>query len=97
MPAAVGGPTATQILDKYLQVMGGAQRLNSLTSFIATGASLGYGGFGGDGEITIYAKSPNQRTTQITFKDHPDRGDSTWTVRRQDGLDQDASWAVLHV
>src|SRR5678809_47235 len=68
VPKAVGGPTADQIIDKYIQVMGGAQRLNSLTSFIATGKSLGYGGFGGDGEFTIWAKSPNQRTTQITFK-----------------------------
>src|SRR6186997_791126 len=61
VPKAVGGPTADEIINKYIQVMGGAQRLNSLTSFIATGKSLGYGGFGGDGEFTIWAKSPNQR------------------------------------
>ncbi len=85
VPKAVGGPTATEILDKYIQVMGGAQRLNSLTSFVATGASQGYGGFGGDGEITIYSKSPNQRTTQITFKNHPDRGDSTWAFDGRTG------------
>ena len=30
-------------------------------------------------------KSPNQRTTQITFKDHPDRGDSTWTFDGRTG------------
>src|SRR5437764_5755544 len=46
----VGQPSADQILDKYIQPLGGAQRLASLTSFVATGASLGYGGFGGDGE-----------------------------------------------
>lgn len=85
VPKAVNGPTATEILDKYIEVMGGAQRLNSLTSFVATGTSLGYGGFGGDGEFTIYAKSPNQRTTQITFKDHPDRGDSTWAFDGRTG------------
>jgi hypothetical protein len=78
VPRAVGGPSATEILDKYIEVMGGAQRLKGLTSFVATGTSIGYGGFGGDGEFAIYAKSPNQRTTQITFKNHPDRGDSTW-------------------
>jgi hypothetical protein len=85
VPKAVGGPTADEIINKYIQVMGGAQRLNSLTSFIATGKSLGYGGFGGDGEFTIWAKSPNQRTTQITFKDHPDRGDSTWAFDGRTG------------
>lgn len=85
VPNAVGGPTADQILDKYIQVMGGEQRLNTLTSFIATGASIGYGGFGGDGEFTIYAKAPDLRTTQITFKNHPDRGDSTWAFDGKTG------------
>lgn len=72
------GPTATQILDKYIAAVGGAKRLAGLTSFIATGSSLGYFGIGGNGEFTISAKAPNQRTTRITFKDHPERGESTW-------------------
>jgi hypothetical protein len=76
----VGKLTATQILDRYIQAVGGAQRLGSLTSFVATGVSVGYGDFGGDGEFTIYAKAPNLKTTTITFKDHPERGDSIWTV-----------------
>jgi hypothetical protein len=75
---AVGGPTADQILDKYIQVVGGAQKLASLTSFVATGTSNGYGGFGGEANFTIYAKAPSQRTTLISFKDHPERGDSVW-------------------
>ena len=76
----VGKLTADQILDKYIQAVGGAQKLSGLTSFVATGASIGYGDFGGDGEFTIYAKSPNKKTTTITFKEHPERGDSIWTV-----------------
>jgi hypothetical protein len=76
----VGKLNATQILDRYIQAAGGAQRLAGLTSFIATGASIGYGDFGGVGEFTIYAKAPNLKTTTITFKDHPERGDSIWTV-----------------
>ncbi len=85
-PSTVAGqPTADQIIDKYQQALGGTQRLATLTSFIATGASIGYGEFGGDGEFTIYAKAPNQRTTQITFKDHPDRGDSTWAFDGKTG------------
>ena len=78
VPPAVRGPSADQILDKYIQALGGAQRLGGLTSFIAAGASLGYGGFGGDADFTIFAKAPNQRTTVISFKDHPERGDSIW-------------------
>ena len=72
------GQSATAILDKYIAALGGAQRLNAITSYIATGKSVGYEGLGGDGEFTIYAKSPNQKTTRINFKDHPERGDSTW-------------------
>ena len=72
------GQSATAILDKYIAAMGGAQRLAAITSYVATGKSVGYEGLGGDGEFTIYAKSPNQKTTHISFKDHPERGDSTW-------------------
>jgi photosynthetic reaction center cytochrome c subunit len=82
---AVGQVSADQILDKYIQAVGGSQRLAGLTSFVATGASLGYGGFGGDAEFTIFAKAPNQRTTVITFKDHPERGDSVWAFDGRTG------------
>ena len=81
----VGQPPANEILDKYIQAVGGAQRLAGLTSFVATGASLGYGGFGGDGEFSIFAKGPNQRTTLISFKTHPDRGDSVWAFDGRTG------------
>jgi photosynthetic reaction center cytochrome c subunit len=74
--AGQGQPTATQVLDKYIQALGGAQKLAGLTSFIATGTSLGYEGLGGGGSFQIFAKSPDQRTVQIVFKDHPERGDS---------------------
>jgi len=80
-----GQPTADQILDKYIQAVGGAQRLASLTSFVATGTSVGYGGLGGDAQFTIFAKAPNQRTTLITFKDHPERGESLWAFDGRTG------------
>ena len=72
-----GGPTADQILDKYIQALGGAQRLAGVKSFIATGTSVGYEGIGGGGQFQIFGKAPDQRTVQIVFKDHPERGDST--------------------
>ena len=64
VPKAVSGPTADQILDKYIQALGGAQRLNALNNFVATGASLGYGGFGGDGEFTIYSNARNKHRAE---------------------------------
>ncbi len=76
-PGEGGGPTADQILDKYIQALGGAQRLAGVKSFIATGTSLGYEGIGGGGQFQIFGKAPDQRTVQIVFKDHPERGDST--------------------
>ena len=35
--------SADQILDKYIQALGGAQRLAGLTSYVAKGTSAGYG------------------------------------------------------
>jgi hypothetical protein len=80
-----GQPSATQILDKYIQALGGAQRLAGLTSFVTTGVSVGYAGLGGNGDFSIYAKAPNQRTTLIRFKDHPERGESTWAFNGPTG------------
>ena len=71
-----GQTPATQIFDKYLTALGGADKLNSLQSWIGTGTSVGFGGFGGGGEVTIYAKAPNQRTTWIQFKKETERPDS---------------------
>jgi photosynthetic reaction center cytochrome c subunit len=78
-------PSPEQVLDKYVQALGGAQRLAGLTSFVATGIAVGYGGLGGNGEFTVFAKAPNQRTTLITFKEHPERGDSVWVFDGRTG------------
>ena len=71
---AQGMPPAEQILDKYIQASGGAQKLATFTSFTAKGSSLGFRGFGGGGEVEIYAKAPDQRATRVHYND-PDRGD----------------------
>lgn len=70
-----GQPAAGEIIDKYLRALGGEQRLASLKSYVATGTSVGFGGFGGGGKVHIYAKFPNQRTTQIQFAAATGRGD----------------------
>jgi hypothetical protein len=78
-------PPPEQVLDKYIQALGGAQRLAGLTSYVATGIAVGYGGLGGNGEFTVFAKAPNQRTTFITFTEHPERGDSVWSFDGRTG------------
>ena len=78
------GPTADQILDRYLQAVGGAAAQAKLTSFTAKGT---YEGFDSDFEkvpVDVYAKAPNQRTVVI----HMRGGDSTTTF---DGRE---SWAA---
>jgi hypothetical protein len=82
---APGQPSADQILDKYIQALGGAQRLAGLSSFVGKGTSLGFGGFGGGGEVQIFAKAPDQRAMLIEFKDNPDRGDSIRTFNGRVG------------
>jgi photosynthetic reaction center cytochrome c subunit len=82
---APGQPSADEILDKYIQAAGGAQKLAGITSYIAHGTSVGFGGFGGGGQVQIFAKAPDQRTTIIEFKDAPDRGDSIRTFNGRAG------------
>jgi hypothetical protein len=74
--------TADQILDKYLQAIGGAQNVARVTSFVATGKSVGYRGFGGGGVVEVSAQAPDKRATHISFPEYPDRGVS---VRTYDG------------
>jgi photosynthetic reaction center cytochrome c subunit len=71
-----GQPNPDQIIDKYLQAIGGTQRLANLKSYIAKGTSVGFGGFGGGGQVQIFAKFPDQRTTLIQFDSATARGDS---------------------
>ena len=70
-----GLPAPGSILDKYIEASGGAQRLAGLTSFIGKGTSVGFGGFGGGGDVEIDAKVPDQRATIILFKAETGRGD----------------------
>jgi photosynthetic reaction center cytochrome c subunit len=82
---ASGLPTADQILDKYIEALGGAQKLASMTSFVATGTAVGYGELGGNAAFSIFAKAPNQRAILITYTDHPERPSSTWVFDGKTG------------
>jgi photosynthetic reaction center cytochrome c subunit len=69
---APGAPSADQLLDRYIQALGGPQRVASLTSFVAKGMYQGYD----DPDkraAELYAKAPGQRTTIV----HTSGGDST--------------------
>ena len=80
-----GEPSADQILDKYLQALGGADRLATVTSFVATGTSEGFRGFGGGGQVQIFAKAPDQRATIIKFAKNIGRQDAIRTFDGRNG------------
>jgi photosynthetic reaction center cytochrome c subunit len=69
------GPSADQILDRYIQAIGGAQRLASLTSFAGKGTYEGYDTYHEKVPLEIYALAPGRRTTIA----HTQNGDSTTT------------------
>jgi photosynthetic reaction center cytochrome c subunit len=57
-----GGPTVDQVFDKYIQALGGAQRLAALTSYSAKGTYIGFETEQTKVPMEIYAKAPSQRT-----------------------------------
>jgi hypothetical protein len=61
LPSARVTATADQILDKYVQAIGGAQALGRLTSFTAKGTYEGFDSDFAKVPVDIYAKGPNQR------------------------------------
>lgn len=77
---APGQPLADQVLDKYLQALGGAQRLASLASLDAKGTYKGYDD-ADKSAVEIFARAPGQRTTII----HTLSGDSATTYDGRDG------------
>jgi photosynthetic reaction center cytochrome c subunit len=69
---APGLPSPEQVLDRYLQAIGGEQKLATFTSFIADGTYQGYDDRG-KSPLEIYAKAPNQFFQVV----HGYNGDST--------------------
>ncbi len=70
-----GAPQADAVFDKYIQALGGAERLAALKSYTAKGTSVGYGPESQPRPVEIHAVAPDRRTTII----HTDSGDSTTT------------------
>ena len=74
-PQTVKRVTADQILDKYLQAIGGAAQLAQLTSFVAKGTYGGYETLSEKVPMEMFARAPNQLTTIV----HAQSGDSVST------------------
>lgn len=74
-----GAPAPETILDKYIEALGGARRVNGITSYSATATSVGFGGFGGGGTVRIWAQAPDKRSTIIAFPDAQGRDNSART------------------
>jgi photosynthetic reaction center cytochrome c subunit len=60
----LASPSADQILDKYLQALGGAQRLAALTSFVAKGTVQEVGA-PDTNPVEVYAQAPAQLSTIV--------------------------------
>jgi outer membrane lipoprotein-sorting protein len=75
LPTARVTATPDQILDKYIQAVGGAQALARLTSFTATGTYEGFDSDFAKVPLNIYAKAPNMRSLVA----HTAPGDSSTT------------------
>jgi len=86
LAAMPGQGTPDEILDKYIQAIGGAQRLATLKSYVAKGTSIGFGGFGGGGQVQVFSKFPDQHTVLIQFDAATGRGDSVRTYNGHAGF-----------
>ena len=69
------------VFAKYLEALGGAQRLGAVTSYTATGTYAGWDTGLSDVPVEIYAKAPEQYTTIA----HRTEGDSVWVYDGRSG------------
>ena len=75
LPNARQTATPDQILDKYIQALGGAPALAKLTSFSVKGTYQGFDSDFVEVPVDVYAKAPNLRATVV----HMTGGDSSTT------------------
>jgi len=81
IPGARVTVTAEQVLNKYVQALGGAAALAKLTSFTGKGTYEGFDSDFGQVPVDVYAKSPEMRAMVVHMKG----GDSTSTYDGRDG------------
>jgi len=73
--------TGEQVLDKFVQLVGGADRLARFTSFTARGTYVGFDTAQEKVPVDLYAKAPNQQTMIV----HLATGTSTRTFDGRNG------------
>jgi hypothetical protein len=71
LPASTG-PSVDQVFNKYLQALGGPQRVAALTSFTGKGTFIGFETEQEKVPVDVFAKAPNQRAIVV----HTVLGDS---------------------
>jgi hypothetical protein len=57
----VAAPPADTILARYIETLGGAQRLGAITSFVGTGTYLGFETSDTEVPFQLFARAPDQR------------------------------------
>jgi outer membrane lipoprotein-sorting protein len=62
-------PSADQILDKYIQALGGTQSVAALTSFAGKGTYEGYDTGHDEVPVEVFGQAPAQRATIIHTRD----------------------------
>ena len=68
--------SADEVFNKYLNALGGTQRLSRFTSYTAKGTYVGFDTHHSKVPVEISAKAPNQKTFII----HGAFGDKTWVL-----------------
>jgi photosynthetic reaction center cytochrome c subunit len=76
---APDAPSADKVFDKYLQAVGGTQKVAAITSIVFKGTYEGYAE--PKAPVDIYVKAPNQRTMIV----HTDAGDRTTAFNGSNG------------
>ena len=68
-------PTADEIFNRYIEAVGGAERLAALTSYVGTGRYEGFDSYHGKVAVEVYAKATGERAVFV----HTQNGDSVTT------------------
>ncbi len=76
---ATSSESPAPLFTRYVQAIGGAQRLANFTSLVATGTYTGYETGSAPVPLEIYAKAPNKRTTVVKMPEED-------SVRVYDGM-----------
>lgn len=90
IPDSEPGPSVDQILNKYLQALGGAQQLAKVTTIVGKGTYIGFDTDFVKVPVDVFAKAPNLRATVV----HTLTGDTTTTYDGHDAWVADVNKPV---